>query len=122
MRETVIGAALSYTKLIPSRVLGVASNIRVSGSVRNKDTFNVKKSEYIFDAAPSEMDNHADTHVFGRNFRVYFTMSKWCTVLTFLPEYSKQLDVPIVTGATAVDVENVLMVVPIFLQVIFLEI
>ena len=62
------------------------------------------------------MDNHADTHVFGRNVRVYFTTSKRCTVSTFLPEYSEQLYVPIVTGATAVDLENGSTVVLIFRQ------
>ena len=40
--------------------------------------FTVKESEYVFNAAQSEMDNHADTHVFGRNFRVYFTTYKRC--------------------------------------------
>ena len=62
------------------------------------------------------MDNHSDTHVFGRNFRVYFTTSKRFTVSTFLPEYSKQLDVPIATGATAVDLENGSLLILIFGQ------
>ena len=118
----MIDVAFIYIKLSPSIVLDVDSNRILSSTSINEDGFTMKDSEYFFDAAPSEMDNYADTHVFGRNFRVYFTMSKWCTVLTFLPKYSKQLDVPIVTGATAVGVENVLMVVPIFLQVVFLEI
>ena len=70
---------------------------------RTEDDFNVKESEYFFDVDPSEMDNHADTHVFERTFTVYFTTSKRCIVSHFLPEYSEKLDVPIVTGATAVD-------------------
>ena len=49
------------------------------------------------------MDNHADTHVVGRNFKVYFMKSKRCTVSPFLTKYSGQLGVPIVTGANVVD-------------------
>ena len=66
----------------------------------------MKESEYFFGVAPSDMDYDADTHVFGRNFRVYFTMSKRFTVSTLLAKYSKQLDVPIVTGLTVVYLKN----------------
>ena len=52
------------------------------------------------------MDNHADAHVFGRNSIFYFMTSKRCTVSPLLPKYSKKLYVPIVTGATAVELEN----------------
>ena len=45
-------------------------------------------------------------HVFGKRFFVLFTTSKKCTVSRFLPEYSEQVDVPIVTGATAVDLKH----------------
>ena len=76
----------------------------------------MKESEYVLDAAPSDMDNHADTHGFGRNIRVYLTTSKMCTVSPFLTEYSKRLDVPIVTSATAFDLENGSGVVIIFGQ------
>jgi len=62
------------------------------------------------------MDNHADMHVFGRNFRVYFATSKKCTLSPFLPEYSEQFDVPIVTGAIAVDLENGSTMILIFGQ------
>ena len=79
----------------------------------------MKDSEYVFEVAPSEMDNHADTHVFGRTFRVYFTTSKRCTVSTFLPKYSNQFDVTIVTGATAVHLKNVWTVVILFGQVLW---
>ena len=112
----MIDVVFSYTKLTPSRVLSVTSNIRVATSSRNESDLTAKESECVFDADPSDMDNHADTHVFGINFRVYFTTSKRCTITTFLPEYYKQLDVPIVTGETAVDLENGLTVVLIFGQ------
>ena len=76
----------------------------------------MKESEYVFNVAPSEMDNHADTRVFGRNFRVYFTTYKRCTGSYFITKYSEQLDVPIVTGSTAFDLENGPTVVIIFGQ------
>ena len=105
MRGKVIDVAFSHTKLIPSIVLSVASNIRVDSTSRNVYDFTMKDSEYVFNVAPSEMENHADMHIFGRNFRVYFTTSKRCTVSPFLPEYSKPLYVSIVSGATVVDLE-----------------
>ena len=74
----------------------------------------MKESEYCFDAAPLDMGNHSDTHVFGVNVRVYFMTSKTCTVSPFLPDYYKQLDVPIVAGTTAVDLINGYKVVFIF--------
>ena len=46
-------------------------------------------------------------------------MSKRRTVSYFLPGYSKQLGVPIVTGATEVDLENGSTVVTIFGQVLW---
>ena len=54
-----------------------------------------------FNPAMSEIDNHADTHVFGKNFRpIYFT-SEVCSVTPFLDEYKEQENVHICTGATA---------------------
>ena len=76
----------------------------------------MKDSEYVFNVAPSEMENHADMNIFGRNFRVYFTTSKRCTVSPFLPEYLEQLNVNIVTVATAFDLENGLTVLLTFGQ------
>ena len=108
--------AFSYTTLSSSEVLAVASNRRVSSTSRNEDDFTVNQSEYVFDAAPSEIDNHADTHVFRGNFIVFFTTSKRWAVSPFLPEYSEQLDVPIFTGATVVDLGNGSTLVLIFGQ------
>jgi len=66
------------------------------------------------------MDNHANTHIFGRNFSVYFQClkTKKCTVAPFLPEYSEQFDVPIITtGVTAaVDLKNGSTVILVFGQ------
>ena len=82
----------------------------------------MKDSEYVFDAAPSDMDNHAETYVFGSNFRVYFTTSKGCTVSPLLLEYYDKLNVPIVTVVTAVDLENGSMMILIFYWACDLEI
>ena len=112
----MIDVAFSHTELSPSIVISVPRNIRVESTSRNVYDFTMKDSEYVFNAAPSEMENHADMHIFGRNFRVYFTTSKRCTVSPFLPEYLEQLNVNIVTVATAVDLENGLTVVLIFGQ------
>ena len=63
-------------------------------------------NEFYVDPLPSEMDNHADTICFGKNFRpIYFT-SQVCTVSPFLDSYESRLDVPICTGITAVDLED----------------
>ena len=89
MRDKVIDVAFSYTKSIASRVLYVSSHRRVASSSRNEYDFTVKEFEYVFNADASVMNNHADVHVFGRKFRVYFMKSKRCTVSPFLIKYSK---------------------------------
>ena len=45
------------------------------------------EEEIHWDPADTDVDNHADTHVFGKNFRpIYFT-SEVCSVAPFLDEY-----------------------------------
>ena len=62
--------------------------------------------EYDHEARPTEIDNHADTICFGRNFRpVYFT-TEVCTVSGFMDDLDQVEDVPICTAATAVDLES----------------
>ena len=59
-----------------------------------------------FDPCQTEMDNHADTICFGKNFRpIYFT-SEVCQVSPFLSEYEEQMDVPICTAVTALDMDD----------------
>ena len=66
----------------------------------------VKKSKPNFTElytgpCPTEIDNHADTICFGRNFRpIYFT-SEVCSVSPFLSEYDEESDIQICTAATA---------------------
>ena len=66
------------------------------------ENVNRRQHEPIFwDACPTEMDNHADTHCFGRNFRPIYWTGQECTVAPFLAEYSEQCNIRICTGATA---------------------
>ena len=58
------------------------------------------------DPLPTEIDNHADTICFGKNFRpVYFT-SQVCSVSPFFDSYESKTDVPICTAVTAVDLDD----------------
>mmetsp|Transcript_15996 Transcript_15996/g.23840 ORF Transcript_15996/g.23840 Transcript_15996/m.23840 type:complete len:787 (+) Transcript_15996:5053-7413(+) len=48
-----------------------------------------------------EIDSHADTHCFGRNFRIITTTEQVCSVTAFLDELATTDNVAIVTAATA---------------------
>ena len=75
---------------------------RYIGRVKRQRSSN----EYCMDALPTEIDNHADTICFGKNFRpIYFT-SQVCTVSPFLDSYESKQDVPICSAVTAVDLED----------------
>ena len=50
---------------------------------------------------PTEMDNHADMHCFGKNFIVLEYTRQKCSVSPFLAEYDETTDIDIVTGATS---------------------
>ena len=62
--------------------------------------------DYSMDPADTEIDNHADTHCFGKNFKPLHFTSEVCTVSPFLDEYSEQPDIPICSAATALDLQN----------------
>ena len=52
------------------------------------------------------MDNHADTHCFGANFRpISFTLEE-CTVSPFIPEYAEHMNVSICTGINAFIIDS----------------
>ena len=79
----------------------VTSNRRFVSQVKHQ-----KMDNMCFDPLPTEIDNHADTICFGRNFRpIYFT-SEVCQVSRFLPEYENQQDIQICTAATSVDLDD----------------
>ena len=50
---------------------------------------------------PLEIDNHADTHCFGSNFRPLFWNDIQCSVSPFLDEFGSTENVDICCGATA---------------------
>ena len=79
----------------------ITSNRRVVHRVRKRD-----REEISWDAAPSEIDNHADTHCFGCNFRVLHFTTQQCTVAPFLSEYPEQMDIPICSAGTAYQLES----------------
>ena len=58
------------------------------------------------DPLPCELDNHADTTCFGKNFRVISFTSEVCSVSPYLSEYDSLEDIPICTAATAVELES----------------
>ena len=58
------------------------------------------------DPLPTEIDNHADTICFGKNFRPIHFTSQVCSVSPFLDSYDSKTDVPICTVVTAVDLDD----------------
>ena len=65
---------------------------------------------------PTEIDSHADTHCFGRNFRPIHWTGQECSVAPFLAEYSEQMNIQICTGATAHTLDSGEMVILLFGQ------
>ena len=63
-------------------------------------------ADRFIDPLPSEIDNHADTTCFGKNFRVISFTSEICSVSPYLSEYDTINDVPICNAATAVDLDS----------------
>ena len=53
------------------------------------------------DALNTKIDNHADTHCFGNNFRPLSWSDLMCSVSPFLSEYNATDNVEICTAATA---------------------
>ena len=62
------------------------------------------------------MENHADTHCFGANFRPISFILEECTVTPFLPEYAEQMDVPICKGVTYLTLDSGEMVILEFVK------
>ena len=68
------------------------------------------------DVLPTEIDNHADTHCFGKNFVPFMWTGLVCTVSPFLSEYKSLDDVRICSGATAFTTTDGEVVILIFGQ------
>ena len=64
------------------------------------------KADRFTDPLPCEIDNHADTTCFGKNFRVISFTSEVCIVSPCLSEHDSITDIPICTVATAVDLDS----------------
>ena len=75
-----------------------------------------EEDDIHWDASPTEIDSHADTHCFGQNFRVLHWTGQECTVAPFLAEYSEQQNIQICTGATAYTMESGEVIILIFGQ------
>ena len=64
------------------------------------------QDKVIWRASETEMENHADTHCFGANFRPLSFTSEECTVSPFLTEYAEPMNVPICTGVTYLTLDS----------------
>ena len=77
-----------------------------TGNLQIINKVHTNQDKVIWRASATEMDNHADTHCFGANFRpISFTLEE-CTVSPFLPEYVEQINVPICTGVTDLTLDS----------------
>jgi len=100
---------LAVAKLIVKRTQGKSYIYKITTSNRRLIK-QVKKhkarSDRFIDPLPCEIDNHADTTCFGKNFRVFLFTSEVCSVSPYLSEYDSINDIPICTAATAVDLDT----------------
>ena len=65
-----------------------------------------KQGKVIWRESSIEMNNHADPHGIGANFRpISFTLEE-CTVSTFLSECADQLNMMICIGVTALTIRS----------------
>ena len=74
------------------------------------------QGEIYHNACSTEVDSHADTHCFGRNFRPIFWTGHECSVAPFLVEYLEQVNIPICTGAMAYTLVSGEVVILVFGQ------
>ena len=76
-----------YHKLIPSEISQIKTESRRNiGKVGRTEEDENNIYEHPF---PTEIDSHADTHCFGRNFQPIHWTEQECSVSPFLAEYSK---------------------------------
>ena len=97
--------ALRYAK----RIRGKVYIYKISTSNRRfiRQVKKLKTGEDRFtDPLPCEIDNHADTTCFGKNFRAIYFTSEICSVSPYLSEYDSLDDVPICTAVTAVELDS----------------
>ena len=96
---------LAMVKLVVKRTQGKSYIYKITTSNRRliKQARHKVGADRFMDPLPSQIDNHADTTCFGKNFRVISLTSEVCSVSPYLSEYESISDVPVCTAATAVD-------------------
>jgi len=100
---------LAVAKLVVKRTQGKSYICKITTSNRRliKQVKRHKpRSDRCIDTLPSEIDNHADTACFGKNFRVISFTSEVFSVSPYLSEYDSITNIPICTAATAVDMDS----------------
>ena len=65
---------------------------------------------------PTDVDSHADTHCFGRNFRPIHWTGQECSMAPFLSAYSQQENIQICTGTTAFTLDTGEVIILLFGQ------
>ena len=100
---------LAVAKLVVKRTQGkfyiykiTTSNRRLIKQLKRHKA----RADRFIDPLPSEIDNHADTTCFGKNFRVISFTSEVYRVSLYLSESDSKTDIPICTAATAVDMDS----------------
>ena len=103
-----------HDNLLPAEIFRVKTGTRrnIGKIERNKE----REGPIVIEPSPTEIDNHADTHCFGHNFRPMHWTGQECSVAPFLAEYSEQINIQICTGATAYTLETGEMVILLFGQ------
>ncbi len=92
---------MRYVRRIQGRVCiqnVSTSNRRFIKQVKRHKTV----ADRFTDPLPCEIDNHADTTCFGKNFRVTSFTSEVCIVSPFLSEYDSVTDVDLESGETII--------------------
>ena len=100
---------LVIIKLVMRRVQGksfiykiITSSRRLIEQVKRRKA----STDRVTDPLPCEIDNHADTTCFGKNFKVISFTSEICSESPYLSEYDSVYDIPICTAATAVELDS----------------
>jgi len=107
---------ISVTRILATLALRYAKRIRGKVYIYKISTSNrrfirqVKKlkaeEDRFTDLLPCEINNHADTTCFGKNFRAVSFTSEVCSVSPYLSEYDSLEDIPICTSVTAVELDS----------------
>ena len=80
-----------HEEIMSSEIFRIRTGPRRSiGSVGRKWD---EEDEIYLHPCPTEIDSHADTHCFGRNFRPMHWTGQECSVAPFLAEYSEQMNI-----------------------------